>query len=287
MAFWEHFTDEKLFCNTGCADHCRGDEFDESDEEFRATVYAVNEDESPVGRSLSTDEQLPCVNHPHACKGMTQFSLPWADLNGNQKESLVTRDASPIRSLLPLSNTSTGSSFNNLYRPIFVTGLPTRACQYLADPNDPIDGEVFRTLGELSPEAFRLFALRRVEAGKYEIEGRKVAVYQSARGLLVHENEVLGASVADMPLQAYINLVANVALDLQRLATDNSLTDNPIVDAGAPTITNCNDGDDRFRAMQIACMQAKIRGQDAERQWSVSLQGGLAGRPLLNLAPGS
>lgn len=267
MPFWEDFIADNFFCNTACADHCHGHGDDDYDDEFRVAVNAPNHDRM-VGTSL---KQLPAIEHPRVCQNQPQFSLPWADLNGNQKESLLTtspaekprsRNATspiqdPIRSLLPFTNNSAGSSLSNLYRPLFMSGVPTKASRYQPVPTDPIDVQLHRALLGLSPEAFELFALRRVESGKYEIEGRSVMVYQSARGILVHENEVSGASIADMDLHAYVNLVANVALDLQRLATET--TEDAFFDAGAPTINSCSDNDERFRAMQIACMQAKLR----------------------------
>lgn len=292
-SFWEQITESNAFCQTGCVERCRGEaDEDELDEEFARIVYQAQDERIATGSSLDLEVHVgnnPCppplvVTTPIAPR--EKFSLPWADLNGNQKDSLVTspqrqrsggpgqscsKHASPTRSLLPFSEGSTGLSFNDLYRPIFVTGIPTKAYQYKPNLTDPIDVEVHRALRALSSEASQLVALRRVEAGRYEIEGRTVAVYWASSGLLVHENEVL-PSIGDMPLQGYINLVTNVAMDLQRLAKNETFFSAGAAKLNDPSV----DGDDRYRAMQVACMQAKIREEGAERQRSASLQNSLS-----------
>jgi len=285
LSFWEQITESQAFCHPACSDRCRGDDEDELDDDYgvrlkspmltrnllasfitprthelllRKTILSENEE--------CFDDEVPCLTHPHA-----KFSLPWADLDGKKKNSLVTsgllqmngstlhsstKSSSTAQSILPFSTGSTGTSFNNLYRPIFVTGIPTKAYQYKADSTDPIDVEVHHALHALNPEALQLVALRRVEAGRYEIEGRTVSAYRgSSGGLLVHENEVLGADIGDLLLQAYINLVANVAQDIQRLASAETF-----YSAGAARVNDLSaDRDERYEAMQVACMQAKIR----------------------------
>jgi len=286
-----------FFCHpdhTGCTPlRCGGEEEDE--EEFTRIVYDSHEDEH-MQEAMGVDEhaggqakdKFPVYQPPQR---QQQFSLPWADLNGNQKESLVTsagpgtgvveqssrelgrigrakqsrnKSSSAMRSLLPFSTSSTGASFNSLYRPIFVTGIPTKAYLYKPIPTDPIDVEVHRTLRDLTSEASGLLALRRVEAGRYEIEGRNVVVYRAGNGLMVHEHDPGGPTIDNIPLPTYINLAANVALDLQRLVRDETFIEFGESKLDDPSL----DGDDRYRAMQIACMQAMIREQEADRQWS-------------------
>jgi len=209
-----------------------------------------------------------------------QFSLPWADLNGNQKESVVSEPLSPSgrtkRSLLPCSTGFAVQSRNlldsaSLPRPKFMSGIPTKAYLYKPTSTDPIDVEMHHALLALHPEFASVLALLRVESGKYEIDGRNVVIYwDSAGGLLVHEEEVGGHSIADMPLQAYISLVANVALHIQRPAASGVLT---FVEFEGPKTSDPSvDGKDRYSAMRIACTQAKLREQETERQCSVSLQ---------------
>lgn len=271
-----------MFCQPQeCANRCSLDNEENEDCEDFLPDKSFNDD-MPIGRPALDLEFSQALGLTPACRGrqghdVKLSSLPWADLNGTQQESLLTcskidisspatrrqaRDhsASPVRSLLPFA--STNFSLNNMPRVRFLTGIPTKANLYKPEPTDPIDVEVHHTLRKLDAEASIVLALRRVEPGRYEIDGRIVLVYWHPEGALVHENEVDGPSMADMPLQAYINLVANVALALQRSAADNSWFQNVdmFFDAGAPRTTDRSlEGEDRYRAMQIACMQAQMR----------------------------
>mmetsp|Transcript_95254 Transcript_95254/g.166353 ORF Transcript_95254/g.166353 Transcript_95254/m.166353 type:complete len:256 (-) Transcript_95254:34-801(-) len=230
--------DKGVPCKSDCAtEQCSegNNEDQDSEEELSLEVLSL---EAPVG--LRSE----------------QFSLPWADLSGNHKASVMTSGGelnkqSSREALFPFSLGSTGSGFNTLYRPKFVTGLPFQAYLYQPNLTDDIDVEVYRVLQSLSGEAAALLELRRVQAGKYEIEGRSVLIYWSANGLLVHEDEV-GPGIDDMPVSAYIPLAANVALDLQRIASVESF-----IHAATPSHGIVDD--ERYRAMQIACMQATMR----------------------------
>lgn len=295
FSVWEQLTNPEAFCNPGCSSRCRADcseggEDDELDEDAEFTRILYDPHRLPADCLSSQDESVPAdtalsssVVEVDGLKkqisggrnpGM-KFSLPWADLNGNKKDSLVTsskaglaqsqsRSHSPTTSLLPFSRGSTGRSFNSLYRPEFVTGIPTKAYAYKPNMADGIDVEVQKALRILSPEASQLFALRCIEPGKYEVEGRTVDVYWGINGLLVHENVGDGLSIGDMPLQDYINLAAAVAMDLQRLAKNDTFLTNGVGLTHDPMLS----GDQRYEAMQIACMQAKMRKDEAEKQWS-------------------
>lgn len=214
----------------------------------------------PCNEEQDSEEELsvevPAKNVTQAPSSIPQFSLPWSDLSGNHQASTMTSEGelnkqSSREALLPFSQGSTGSCFNILYRPKFVTGLPSQAYLYKPTITDDIDCEVCHVLQGLSREASTLLELRRVEAGKYEIEGRSVFIYRGANGLFVHEDEV-GPGIDDMPLHAYIPLAANVALDLQRIASVESF-----IHAATPTHDIVDV--ERYRAMQLACMQATIR----------------------------
>jgi len=285
---------------------------------------------------MSYDDELPVASFPHAYQGrggpemqpvdisasrdvqskldrdwqpylLPQNLLPWADLNGNQKESLlspakqngagsaeplspISREAqlfrqrsrdnsSPSRSLLPFSNGSTGSTFNSLPKPKFLSGIPTKAYAYTPDTTDPIDVELHRSLRDLNQEASVLLALRFVTSGRYEIDGRDVQLYWDGEGasrrLMVHEDEVGGPSIADMPLPAYIDVVANIATDLQRPAVSAPVLTFAQTGAYKTSDAGRLAGEDRFRAMNIACTQAKLREEEAERQCSGSVAGSL------------
>jgi hypothetical protein len=258
-AFWKQVADSRFFCHSVCGP-CRGDEdeenLDDLDEDFyREVGYQMP---VPVAQVVSKWNE-------------TEFSLPWSDLTGNQKESLMTtppisprrHQTPPPLSLLPISKGSTAHSFNSLCRPIFVTGVPTKANVYTPSPRDNIDAEVHSALMKLHSEAAALLALRRVEPGQYEIEGRRVVVYKGAQGFFVHEDEVGG--IADMSLQAYIALAANVALDLQKFAAFPDETLDKLF-PGGPTLANIPNDEDRYGAMQIACMLAKLRLVSVEKR---------------------
>jgi len=307
-SFWKQVQDGRLLCQQECTERCHGD----NEENGSYDEYI------PV--RMNFNDELPIASLPHAtyCQGKSsperlnlrglgksspgyirednvvessltlgrpvetknQFSLPWADLNGNQKESVVSEPLSPSgrtkRSLLPCSTGFAVQSRNlldsaSLPRPKFMSGIPTKAYLYKPTSTDPIDVEMHHALLALHPEFASVLALLRVESGKYEIDGRNVVIYwDSAGGLLVHEEEVGGHSIADMPLQAYISLVANVALHIQRPAASGVLT---FVEFEGPKTSDPSvDGKDRYSAMRIACTQAKLREQETERQCSVSLQ---------------
>merc|ERR1719401_1233329 len=103
-----------------------------------------------------------------------------------------------------------------------------------------------------------VLGLLRVRPGSYEIDGRQVMIYWESSGdsgrLLVREDEVGGPSMGDMPLNAYIKLVAAVALDLQKPVTPGMTFVTP-----AATSLKESDDEDRYRAMRVACTQAKLR----------------------------
>jgi len=282
-----------MFCQPQeCANRCGMD--DEENEDCEDFLPDKNvSDDMPIGRPVLNCEFSQALGLAPAGRGweghhVKLSTLPWADLHGIQQESLETasnidqllsfsspatrrqamdKSASPVRSLLPLA--STNFSLNNMPRVRFLTGIPTKANLYKPEPSDPIDVEVHHALQQLDAEASCVLALRRVEPGRYEIDGRIVLVYWHPSGAHVRENEVDGPSMVDMPLQPYINLVANVALDLQHSAADNSWFQNVdlFFDVGASKTTDRSlEGEDRYRAMQIACMQAKMRELGPESQ---------------------
>jgi hypothetical protein len=307
LSFWDQISDSRLFCQQECAERCHADN---EDNETYDDLYPVR---------MNYDDEVPIVSLPHQYSDQTDFLLgrrrkernllPWADLHGNQKDSLltqreltdgfgnvleegagpITREArlrkirggsSPTRSLLPFSNGVLGSTFNDLPQPRFLSGIPTKAYAYQPDGEDPIDVNLHKALKELSQEAALTLALRRVHPGRYEIDGRNVNVYweesSGSHRLLVHEDEVDGPSIADMPLRQYISLVANVAMDLRAPGCAGALT---FAQSGAPKTSDSArlGGEDRYRAMRIACTQAKLREQEAGRQSSGPARGSFGG----------
>merc|ERR1711970_1209382 len=100
-------------------------------------------------------------------------------------------------------------------------------------------------------------------------------VYQYGNSLRVRETDI-DDGIADMPLQDYIRLVADVAVDLQTGPPANLSMRNrfdSFLDVGAAKTNDRSlEGDDRYRAMQSACMQSWIRHRDGQGQFA---------RPLL------
>jgi len=193
----------------------------------------------------------------HRSAALGSMSIPWADLHG-QKRGEVKSYLPPVskgpHTLLP--------------DPTFISGLAVPAHRYVAVESDIMDVEVARRLQELSPAAAGALRLRRLEPGRYEIDGRLVTVRRRCATawdgddvcLLVHEDTVQGAP--GVPLPAYLHQVANVALSLKRPKPPSAMT---FADDRKPcaSLENVN-GEERFNAMQVACQQAKVR------EWAVS-----------------
>lgn len=267
-SFWDRIYPNRFFCSTECSQRCNGD----------GEENEVHDDWYPA--RMSYDDELPIASIPHRCpetikKPMelprSPFSIPWADLDGARSDldccsrprgySAFCEDGEP-KCLMNMATGSVGTDFKALPMPRFLSGLPTKAYLYKPELCDPIDIELHRALQALENEEASVLALYRVKAGRYEIDGRQVQIYwgegDQVGRLLVCEDEVCGPSIADMPLATYIPLVANVAMDLQRPAVAG--TNMTFYEPAASMLTKSTDGD-RYRAMRIACTQAKLRGE--------------------------
>jgi len=206
---------------------------------------------APTAFSLSGDETNNCA-----------FQLRWANLSGLEPNpAFGSQEEKMHHSVLPLTSMpqDAGKQRVGLPTPRFFSGIPIKAYMYKANASDAIDVELSGHLESLSDVAQNVLALRRVKAGKYEIDGRQVQVYrggQDGMEAFVREDEVNACGIADMPLKAYINLVATVAVSLQRPGVSPTF-----VDTGSSTALNKirDDTDDRYRAMRIACTQAELR----------------------------
>jgi len=283
QTFWENILcmESRLqMCSPECAERCNGDNEENEANDDWYPIRMHYDDEIPVA---CTPLGPPIASFPHACPepqkkpmDLRQFSLPWADLDGKRKDCILAdkacartngamygqqrngQSSDPAKSLLGFSGSTSGTALSGLPRPRFVTGIPTKAYQYKPDPSDPIDVALKEALKALNEEAAMVLALLRVKPGRYEIDGRQVVIYEDTqlmrRRLLVHEDEVGAPSMADMPLDAYIRLVSNVALDLQKPVAAGLTFFEP-----ASKFVTESDGPDRYRAMRIACTQAKIR----------------------------
>jgi hypothetical protein len=131
-----------------------------------------------------------------------------------------------------------------------------RADRYIADPRDPIDVEVAETLKPLSVDARQKLELRRLIPGKYIIDSRPCEIYRKStindRGLWVHEAEVCGEDVIDMPLGQYLHVAASVAVQLQ------SGKDSCRKQAATFVQEDCDTDEGKMTAMKLACVQAGV-----------------------------
>jgi len=242
-----------------CIEHCRaiistGDEGMAESEDpptYRSVVASV------LSEAESVTLLLPASKHPKQSGQSSQFALHWADLQGMPEQPIsISGMVLMHHSLLPVRNGQvTGGS---LPAPLFLCGISMKACLYKADKSDSIDIELHKTLQSLPVEGLNVLALRRVEPGEYDIDGRHVHIYRGGEDgmvCLVHEDDV-NAGIEDMPLRTYIHLVANVAVSLHRRGVSPSFKDE-----GASTKTNANndDNDNRYNAMRLACTQAELR----------------------------
>lgn len=293
-----------------CQENCLGAEEDGDTPDEFLPVRMSHDDELPVanfpayspgGKSGPRSDWSPAyavgksaLNFGSKSSMPKTFSLPWADLDGNQRPNTLltpaTQESSQQRSedwrrrrgdevfqsnekegsLLPFASkfaTPNAPKFANLPMPKFVTGIPVKAYQYEPHPDDPIDLALYSQLQKLDEEASMTLGLRRVEPGRYEIDGRQVRVYMGRRGdsqFMVHEDEV-GGRMADMNLSAYIRLVANVAVSLQRPGFMPTLT---FLEYKGKPLHDDLAGEDRYAAMRMACTQAHLRQQEVEMRCS-------------------
>merc|ERR1712118_40590 len=107
-----------------------------------------------------------------------------------------------------MGNSSRGSAKTKTKRKPPPKPQPTlvKTFQYMHDALDPIDVEMGETLKRLSIDAKNTLALSRISPGKYEIDGRPCLVDWEGKQLLVQEEKVDGAGIADMSLHQYLQL---------------------------------------------------------------------------------
>lgn len=235
----------------GCVEHCRplGDDEDEERMEDACTYVSA---ESVLSARRQPIES-PCCSGPSG-----KFTLLWADLQGMPKTPVSLSDGNMHHSVLPLTGNQVTGGFPALR---FLSTLPMKAYLYKADRSDTIDIELQNALRSLPAEDLNVLALQRMEPGKYEIDGRQVHIYRGGDDdvqCLVHEDDV-NSGITDMPLQAYIKLVANVAVSLQRRGVSPSFKDTGEATATKKLMTGGGEDDSRYRAMRLACTQAELR----------------------------
>jgi len=184
---------------------------------------------------------------------------------------------------MPRSCSSSSSHASFYYNQQHPVGVPPGTCaaasMYMADPADPIDLMVAAGLATLDRASASKLMLRRLNMGKYEIDGRKVSVrwgdLGGISGLVACEDEVKDQSSGEMPLIAYLSQAANVAAALlggrsdmpkiSRIPKEQRLTFADDSSQDATQALKLDDiGNERCESMRIACEQAMLREQAAE-----------------------
>jgi len=245
-----------------CVENCRAADDDSEWEEDGGSLIMSADAVKPLNPKDSTPKNSPVKAIPTGDEAhISAFQLRWANLSGLEPNpGLGAQEEKMHHSVLPLTSMpqDAGKQRAGFPTPRFFSGIPIKAYMYKANASDAIDVELQGHLQALSDVAQHVLALRRVQAGKYEIYGRQVQVYRGGKDgvhAFVREDEVNACGIEDMPLKAYINLVATVAVSLQRPGVAPTF-----VDTGSVALNKIRDDtDDRYRAMRIACTQAELR----------------------------
>lgn len=221
---------------------------------------------------------------PASCaSGQGQRRIPWADLSGpgrcgpgqtsmippvpefgppcaTEPSSWTPPQPSALRhtpggARAPVSASARVNPFSSFG---FMT-LTVPACDYKANPSDPVDVAVARHLQALCPEATMAFSLRRLAPSRYEIDGRVVSLHWSASSELYVLEDALNVAEdkgdPGTPLALYLSDMASIAMRLRQPFKPRTLTF-----VGQDNIH----GEDRFTSMQLACRQARLREEAAD-----------------------
>jgi len=271
---------ERLFCGPQCVDVAKccgeGEQTARNDCTDDELVSVVQYDESGPLSDHGAMDDLPIMNQPMATFATFKMdsAIPWADLNGPRK--LVDKqsdlgDGLAAPQLLrmrvtdvakPVNHRAVSPCINPCSKFGFIT-VTVPASSYLADSSDVMDVEFARHLLALERQAANALELRRLAHGRYEIQGRRVAVRWGPDNggceLVAREEEMQGRNPeegvceeGELPLGEYLRQVGGIAADIRRPTHRRLLT---FVDNGA--------AGDRFESMKIACEQARLREQAA------------------------
>jgi len=238
--------------------------------------------------------------------------------NPQLEDSTVALSASASRTSSPLSRTHGSMTFScalpppvglgalmqgMLSRRAAVTALAppgmttedgdTVGQQPEAEPADAVDHAVRAQLRTVDPESLSRLMVKRLSAGKYEVDGRRVTIRwgpstdkgtSDATALLVREDEVGGDEGSpESSLPAYLQQAANVAAALQgRVPGASAVTRIPQekrLTFGSPGSGALESLDvlQRCASMRKACEEARIREKAAQayesglRWWNVAL----------------
>jgi hypothetical protein len=126
-----------------------------------------------------------------------------------------------------------------------------------ASSPDPLDESFSRCMRRLGLSE-QLLGVKRLDAGRYEIDGRRVRLHwkdASQSEVLAVEEDVPDPTIRENPLATYLNQAARVA----QFRVDQGLPTRPSFgNVGAP-LGDSMDEDARVSCMNLACEQAKLR----------------------------
>lgn len=141
-------------------------------------------------------------------------------------------------------------------------GMPGVA--YVPKASDAFDVQIAVQLTALGPEAAASLRVRRIDMGRYEIDGRRVSLrWRDFIGseLIAVEDDVPHSNDRQTLLPSYLRQAARIAKSLRssgacgRLPKDKRLS---FADVGVPSQEGFGE-DERLDAMFLACQQAKLR----------------------------
>lgn len=166
----------------------------------------------------------------------------------------------------------------------------TRCYSYTCDSSDPMDRVVMETLVSLGVETASRLRIRRLDVGKYEVDGRRISLrWGSNPSELVACEDDVGGDLAGRGthLVSYLRQAADVAASLggrqtgapliARVPQDMRLT---FSSSGPGTESIDSEHLHRRESMRIACEEAMLRERAAE-----AYEHGLSRRSVMGGAP--
>eukprot|EP00927_Polykrikos_kofoidii_P001473 TRINITY_DN10553_c0_g1_i1.p1 TRINITY_DN10553_c0_g1~~TRINITY_DN10553_c0_g1_i1.p1 ORF type:complete len:760 (-),score=98.95 TRINITY_DN10553_c0_g1_i1:188-2467(-) len=198
-----------------------------------------------------------------------------------QRSVLSTAFSSPVLTQHQGSPRTMAHSASGVSNATERPSTAVQASNYKGDQSDELDGMFAAELQSLDPQLSPKLMLRRLERGIYEIDGRRVSVFQSTPALAVRDDVVVAPRLmaceegvqgnvvenACLPLSSYISQAAYVAASVGgseasgRSATAQTKSRKRNLTFGQ-CMTPTKPGDDtdiRLPSMRIAVEHARVR----------------------------
>lgn len=112
-----------------------------------------------------------------------------------------------------MSSTDVGEPPSLVLMTEAVPAFPTEATKYQANNADMIDVALACTLWKINPSELAAMSLRRIDEGRYEVDGRRVTLAwrdETQNELMLFEDDVVDGEW--MPVLDYLQIAGNVAL---------------------------------------------------------------------------